>query len=73
MIDDDNDDDDNDLDKKKEYKDLEIVNKSFQWPTEFVVMSALYFSLLFTLSIFGMFNNAYVTDAAMALTSKRLY
>lgn len=73
MIDDDNDDDDNDLDKKKEYKDLEIVNKSFQWPTEFVVMSALYFSLLFTLSIFGMFNNASVTDAAMALTSKRLY
>ena len=72
MIDDDND-DDNDLDKKKEYKDLEIVNKSFQWPTEFVVMSALYFSLLFTLSIFGVFHNASVTDAAMALTSKRLY
>ena len=55
----------NDLDEVKEEEDLEIVDESFQCPTGSLVMSALD-----TLSIFGMFNDASVTDEVMALASK---
>ena len=51
------DDDDLDEDKEEEEEDLEIVHESFQYLTGSVVMSALG-----TLSIFGMFNDAFVKD-----------
>ena len=70
--DDDDDDDDeeeeeeDDLHEDKEEEDLKIVYESCPCPTASVVMS-----VLDTLSIFGMFNDASVKDDAMAWTSKK--